>query len=498
MAMAYHRTGASHPGSGAPPVAMAFLQTKPRIGPANGPLEREADAVADAIVSNQSLMTGAIPQAPDIQRRCAACESAEHDTVRLQRNGEEDEEILTKPAVAGNSSPPMSAAHFAADAVRSGGTPLSPGARAYFEPRFGRGLTEVRIHTHGRAKAAARSIGARAYTLGRDVAFADGEFAPHTSRGRHLLAHELTHVSQQGEATSQIIRRAKFGTGNPPKYPKFPEHKVWIVPEEHRDLLRAAMNIVDKTVNNPDEYAACHNHFAMRCPLGNAETLAKIWGRAEIWRITSPNISAGAYGDTPGKNISYTDLGYLIGTLRGAETMAYILLHEAGHNCGIERGDTHWRADQVAVYCLGASRDELAASAGPNIGEDSGIVLASYRRFLGDWAGGRLRLTVGADLNALGLATEDRDSRINLPASRRTPHEFGSAMFGAQVNLGGFEAYGGPRFGGIAIRFETGIGAGRFRVPEPRSGGGPTTETGLATILQVGPRAEFLVIYSSD
>ena len=80
------------------------------------------------------------------------------------------------------------------------GRPLPRTERAYFEPRFGRDLSDVRIHTGDRAADSARQLGARAYTSGRDVVFGDGQFEPGAERGRQLLAHELAHVAQQGRA----------------------------------------------------------------------------------------------------------------------------------------------------------------------------------------------------------------------------------------------------------------------------------------------------------
>ena len=58
------------------------------------------------------------------------------------------------------------------------------------------------------ANAAARAVGARAFTVGRDIVFAAGEYAPHTQAGRRLLAHELTHVLQQGAKRRTILAGA--------------------------------------------------------------------------------------------------------------------------------------------------------------------------------------------------------------------------------------------------------------------------------------------------
>ena len=82
-------------------------------------------------------------------------------------------------------------------AVSQGGLPLAADLRSYFEPRFGHDFSRVRVHDNAAAGAAAQSINARAFTLGRDIAFAPGEYAPGTAQGRRLLAHELAHVVQQ-------------------------------------------------------------------------------------------------------------------------------------------------------------------------------------------------------------------------------------------------------------------------------------------------------------
>jgi len=68
------------------------------------------------------------------------------------------------------------------------------------EPRFGYDFSDVRIHTGGLAARSAEAVEAQAFTVGSDIVFGWGRFAPSTPEGRTLLAHELTHVVQQGAA----------------------------------------------------------------------------------------------------------------------------------------------------------------------------------------------------------------------------------------------------------------------------------------------------------
>lgn len=92
------------------------------------------------------------------------------------------------------------------EALDAPGRPLDASTRAFVEPRLGHNFADVRVHTDERAVASARSVGARAYTVGNHVVFNSGRYAPQTAVGLHLLAHELTHVvQQQGSASAEPV-----------------------------------------------------------------------------------------------------------------------------------------------------------------------------------------------------------------------------------------------------------------------------------------------------
>lgn len=84
------------------------------------------------------------------------------------------------------------------DVLRGAAQPLDANTRALMEPRFGQDFSQVRVHADDRATESARAVNALAYTVGRDVVFGAGQYTPATSGGQRLLAHELTHVAQQG------------------------------------------------------------------------------------------------------------------------------------------------------------------------------------------------------------------------------------------------------------------------------------------------------------
>ncbi|WP_167088121.1 eCIS core domain-containing protein [Massilia frigida] len=170
------------------------IQRKPDISVPGDAAEREADQVADHIMTSGPASAasgpGAIGTGPvALERKCAACDD-DYDNTTLARQAAFDgpeNDIDTGAAVR---------------TAASGGAPLSSALRAYFEPRFGHDFSAVRVHADREAAAAARSVQARAYTYRSHVVFAAGEYAPATEQGKRLLAHELTHVVQQGAARS--------------------------------------------------------------------------------------------------------------------------------------------------------------------------------------------------------------------------------------------------------------------------------------------------------
>ncbi len=157
-----------------PPKEPAPLQRKVRVGAADNHLEREADTVADQVMRMaQPAPLSAGVADPALQRDGAEGAGASPDTSLATRVASQD------------------------------GTALDGAARDFFESRMGHDLSAVRVHTGPDAAAAARSVQARAFTLGGDIVFGAAEYAPDTDSGKRLMAHELTHVVQQGAAQRQ-------------------------------------------------------------------------------------------------------------------------------------------------------------------------------------------------------------------------------------------------------------------------------------------------------
>jgi hypothetical protein len=164
------------------------LQRKFAIGAVDDPLEREADHVAEQVMRMPEPVAVTQRSVSRINRKCAACEREEESKPTLQ-----------KKAASG---PAFQAPHAVESVLNTGGgQPLTAAQQGFFAPRLGRNLTDVRIHTGPQAGASARAVNALAYTVGRDIVFAEGEWQPHTASGLHLLAHELVHVAQQDGLT---------------------------------------------------------------------------------------------------------------------------------------------------------------------------------------------------------------------------------------------------------------------------------------------------------
>jgi hypothetical protein len=170
------------------------------------PLEHEAEAVAETL---------------DVSSETIASDTESEIVQRSAAHGDDHSAELTAPA----------SVH---EVLGSSGQGLDADLRTEMEEHLGVSLGHVRVHTDARAAASADDVEAHAYTVGEHVVFGHGEFSPHDAAGRHLLAHELTHVRQQTAAPPQptarrdILRRddKKKGKKTPAKA-KGPDLSKW-------------------------------------------------------------------------------------------------------------------------------------------------------------------------------------------------------------------------------------------------------------------------------
>jgi hypothetical protein len=141
------------------------------------------------------------PSRPGLLQRKCACGGTpgpDGECAECRRNR------LGLQPKATNQAAPATAPPVVHEALNSPGRPLDANTRAFMEPRFRHNFGQVRVHADEKAAESARAVGALAYTVGRDVVFGAGHYAPETREGRRLLAHELAHVVQQARSPGPI------------------------------------------------------------------------------------------------------------------------------------------------------------------------------------------------------------------------------------------------------------------------------------------------------
>ena len=147
-----------------------------------------------------------------LQRKCA-CGQHTTDSGQCRTCSKNVETVLQRSAI--NRQPVDDVPPLVHEVLRSPGQPLDRATRSFMESRFEQDFSRVRVHTDTRAAESARAVNALAYTVGRDLVFEAGRYAPQTNPGRELLAHELTHVVQQNAdhaATVRMIGQANDST----------------------------------------------------------------------------------------------------------------------------------------------------------------------------------------------------------------------------------------------------------------------------------------------
>ncbi|MEZ2336712.1 DUF4157 domain-containing protein [Mucilaginibacter sp. RCC_168] len=170
-----------------------FFQPKLTVNQPHDVYEQEADTMADRVmrmaIPDHNENAFFKPVGDNIQRKCQHCEE-EEKVHRKERSGAEAQGSHELDSYVGS--------------LGSSGQALPESSRQFFEPRFGRDFSNVRIHTDSVAAKSAQSINALAYTTGNNIVFNNGQFSPESDSGKKLMAHELTHVVQQGEG---VVRR---------------------------------------------------------------------------------------------------------------------------------------------------------------------------------------------------------------------------------------------------------------------------------------------------
>jgi Domain of unknown function (DUF4157) len=176
-------------------------QMKLGVSRPGDPYEQEADRVAEQVMR--------MPE-PELQRACAPCAAGGSPCPKCA--AKEEELVQRKTASLSSSENDSAQDDFLAGL--SPGQPLDDATRGFMESRFGYDFSQVRLHTDDTAARSTEAVNALAYTVGKDVVFGAGQYQPSAAGFRKLLAHELTHVVQQGHAGSmRADTKAQSATG---------------------------------------------------------------------------------------------------------------------------------------------------------------------------------------------------------------------------------------------------------------------------------------------
>lgn len=184
--------------------ALPQIQLKRTVSTPGNRSEQEADRVADRVMRAESP----------------------HEQLQRAPVQEENPRDITVPPLV-------------REAVSSPGQPLDAATRGWMASRFGEDFGHVRVHTDDRAAVSARTLGARAYTVGSDLVFEAGEYAPVTTEGKRLLAHELAHVVQQRSShADRVQRQPKPSQKVPPGSGELTvqEYEAWVKKHPQREV----------------------------------------------------------------------------------------------------------------------------------------------------------------------------------------------------------------------------------------------------------------------
>jgi hypothetical protein len=310
-----------------------MIQPKLKIGAPDDKYEKQADRVADRVVQMPDSGPGVQMQGMEEEEMLQTQPMEEEEPIQMQEEEEvqakletnlqtkceacAEEESLQMKEI--NSSNPTDQIGPRLDSKKGSGSHMSNSVQNELSNKMGADFSNVNIHTDPEAIQMNQSLGARAFTHGNDIYFNQGEYNPSTPKGKHLLAHELTHVIQQKGSNGLVQRVPSYGAAAPGS----PNWQV--VPNDQRDRVNAAIRLIGNVVANN----RCITYFQNNCTDGRgANSLQHAYDNAVIYNL---NTNDNTYGSSRNgtNDIAYNNTTYGIGRWFLAST----LLHEMFHTC---------------------------------------------------------------------------------------------------------------------------------------------------------------------
>lgn len=240
-----------------------FLQAKTKLGPAGDKYEQEAESTARQVMStiassdvephaNKAQHRSRAEALATVQREslqsilarpvyAATAQRGVGDKIsRIQRHEKAEDDLQASPQHGLKGGEVDESVATAIEDTKGGGGSLPDQVRTSMERGFGADFSAVRVHTGGQADALNHSLNAKAFTTGRDIFFAKGQYNPQSRSGQELIAHELTHTVQQGAVqTSSDVRRAMHVPRDSARVQREPVRNA----EEQKEIRVAATRI---------------------------------------------------------------------------------------------------------------------------------------------------------------------------------------------------------------------------------------------------------------
>lgn len=319
------------------------------------------------------------------------------------------------------------------------GRPLPPSMRSTFEQRLGVDLGPVRIHDGPSAAAAARALDARAFTVGRHIAFQADAFDPHTRPGRKLLAHELAHTVQQSGGSATGRPSGAGAASGPPVVQRQPAG-VSVRSPAAEEALTQVSTVAGAVAGRPlthEERDVAESVFAGSVDLSRVRIVA---GAPVEWRTVG--------------NTIYVPEDFSIAD----SAMRQTFVHEMTHVWQYQHGGTGYISRSIAAQIVpmlaGKSRN-VAYDYSPTPGtsffeynpEQQGLIVENYFAMLrdqsllagtGTGAGGTFysnHLTAGGEWQRLTAAERQREIASELPWHRQRIGELRSVAPRSELQL---------------------------------------------------------------
>jgi hypothetical protein len=178
-----------------------------------------------------------------VDRKCADCETDGEEEEREELKISRKTSRVSTLDITDESMGEIS------DVLSSPGFPMDYPTRQFMERRFGHDFADVQVHSDAIAAESARVLNARAYTIGSNIVFGEGQYCPQTFEGKKLIAHELAHVLQQNNGKPAIHRKIQFDS--PTVVPENPIEKI-LTEKPTPGSTKPSLGLTTPTVNGTE------------------------------------------------------------------------------------------------------------------------------------------------------------------------------------------------------------------------------------------------------